>query len=128
MHIFGELVHIFEEFVHIFGKVVHIFAWKLVSRTSKQVSRNLGPIWQPGVYNDTIRIMRSPYSIQNPSNPENAPQNTLQNRNYRPKCEKIGISPKSVCSRIFVGIFESEAYFGVYFRNSKGFVFCTGTA
>ena len=35
-----------------FGKLVHIFAWKLVSRTSKQVSRNVGPLWQPGVYND----------------------------------------------------------------------------
>ena len=32
---------------------MHIFAWKLVSRTSKQVSRNLGPLWQPGVYIDT---------------------------------------------------------------------------
>ena len=31
--------------------VVHIFAWKLVSRTSKQASRYLGPVWQPGVYN-----------------------------------------------------------------------------
>ena len=30
MDIFGELVHIF-------GKLVHMFAWKLVSRTSKQV-------------------------------------------------------------------------------------------
>ena len=46
MHIFGKLVHIFGELVHIFGR-------KLVSRTSKQVSRNRGPLWQPGVYNDT---------------------------------------------------------------------------
>ena len=53
MHVFGELVHIFGELVHIFGKLVHIFVWKLVSRTSKQVSRNLGALWQPGVYNDT---------------------------------------------------------------------------
>ena len=53
MHIFGKLVHIIGELVNIFGKFVHIFAWKLVSRTSKQVSRNLGPFWQPGVYNDT---------------------------------------------------------------------------
>ena len=53
MHIFGELVHIFGELAHIFGKLVHIFARKLVSRTSKQVSKNLGPLWQPGVYNDT---------------------------------------------------------------------------
>ena len=53
VHIFGKLVHIFGELVHIFGKLVHIFAWKLVSRTSKQVSRKLGPLWQPGVYNDT---------------------------------------------------------------------------
>ena len=50
MHIFGELVHIF-------GKLVHIFAWKLVSRTSKRVSRNLGPLWQPGVYNDTREVI-----------------------------------------------------------------------
>ena len=53
MHIFGELAHIFRELAHIFGKLVHIFARKLVSRTSKQVSKNLGPLWQPGVYNDT---------------------------------------------------------------------------
>ena len=46
MHIFGKLAHIF-------GKLVHIFARRLVSRTSKRVSRNLGPLWQPGVYNDT---------------------------------------------------------------------------
>ena len=46
MHIFGELAHIF-------GELVHIFARKLVSRTSKQVSKNLGPLRQPGVYNDT---------------------------------------------------------------------------
>ena len=53
MHLFGELVHVFGELVNIFGKLVHIFAWKLVSRTSKRVSINLGPFWQPGVYNDT---------------------------------------------------------------------------
>ena len=53
MHIFGRLVHIFGNLAHIFGKFVQIFARKLVSRTSKQVSRNLGPLWQPGVYNDT---------------------------------------------------------------------------
>ena len=54
MHIFGELVQIFGELVNIFGKlVVDMFARKLVSRTSKQVSRNLGPLWQPGIYNDT---------------------------------------------------------------------------
>ena len=34
---------------------MHICAQKLVSRTSKQVSRNLGPLWQPGVYNDTTQ-------------------------------------------------------------------------
>ena len=55
MHIFGQLVHIFGELTHIFGKLVHIFARKLVSRTSKQVSKSLGPLWQPGVYNDTKR-------------------------------------------------------------------------
>ena len=43
VHIFRKLVHIFRELVHIFGELVHIFAWKLVYRTSKQVSRNLGP-------------------------------------------------------------------------------------
>ena len=48
MYILGELAHIF-------GKLVHSFARKLVSRTSKQVSKNLGPLWQPGVYNDTKR-------------------------------------------------------------------------
>ena len=53
VHIFGKLAHIFGKFAHIFGKLVHIFTWKLVSRTSKQVSRNLGSLWQPGVYNDT---------------------------------------------------------------------------
>ena len=52
MHIFGQLVHIFGELAHIFGNLVHIFARKLVSRTSKQVSKNSGPLWQPGVYND----------------------------------------------------------------------------
>ena len=46
-------MHIFGKFAHIFGKLVQIFARKLVSRTSKQVSRNLGLLWQPGVYNDT---------------------------------------------------------------------------
>ena len=54
VHIFGELVHIFGELVNVFGKLVHIFAGKLVSRTSKQVSRNLGPLWQPGVYNTNL--------------------------------------------------------------------------
>ena len=52
MHIFGKSVHILRKLVHIFGKFVHIFDWKLVSRTSKQVSRNVEPLWQPGVYND----------------------------------------------------------------------------
>ena len=53
MHIFGKLAHSFGKLAHSFGKLVHIFAQKLVSRTSKQVLRNLGPLWQPGVYNDT---------------------------------------------------------------------------
>ena len=58
VHIFGQLVHIFGELAHIFGELVHIFARKLVSRTSKQVSKHLGPLWQPGVYNDTkLRCM-----------------------------------------------------------------------
>ena len=48
-----------------FGKLVTIFTWKLVSRTSKQVSRNLGPLW-PGVSNDTnlkdsLRILHAQY-------------------------------------------------------------------
>ena len=59
VHIFGALVHIFGELVSIFGKLVHILAWKLVSRTCKQVSRNLGPLWQPGVYNDTEIILKT---------------------------------------------------------------------
>ena len=42
MSVFGKLVHIFGELVNIFGNLVHTFAWKLVSRTLKQVSRNLG--------------------------------------------------------------------------------------
>ena len=53
MNIFGKSVHISGKLVHIFGKLVHIFARELVSRTSKQVSRNLGPLWQPGVHNYT---------------------------------------------------------------------------
>ena len=36
-----------------FRVVSAYFCLELVSRTSKQVSRNLGPLWQPGVYNDT---------------------------------------------------------------------------
>ena len=59
VHIFRKLVHVLGKLVHIFGKLVRIFTWKLVSRTSKQVSRNLGPLWQPGVYNDTnLRAFR----------------------------------------------------------------------
>ena len=54
MHIFGKLEHIFGKSARIFGKLVHIFARKIGSRTSKQVPRNLGPLWQPGVYNDTL--------------------------------------------------------------------------
>ena len=53
MHVFGKLVHIF-------GKLVHIFAWKLVSNFSKQVLRNLGTLWQPGVYNDTTLTTHTP--------------------------------------------------------------------
>ena len=60
--IFGKLVHIFGKLAHIFRKLVHIFAQKLVSRTSKQFSKNLGPLWQPGVYNDT----NSFWSSRNP--------------------------------------------------------------
>ena len=54
MHIFGELVHIF-------GELVHIFAWKLVCRSSTHVSRNLGPLWQPRVYNDTKAWATRPF-------------------------------------------------------------------
>ena len=53
MHIFGKLAQIF-------GKLVHIFAQKLVSRTSKQVLRNLGPLWQPGGNNDTNACSEEP--------------------------------------------------------------------
>ena len=56
MHIFGKLVHIFGRLVHIFGKLVHIFARKLLPNLSKQVSINLGPLWQPGAHNDTNRL------------------------------------------------------------------------
>ena len=63
MHIFGQLVHIFGQLAHIFGNLVHIFARKLVSRTSKQVSKYLGPLWQPGVYNDTNSNTISYYLI-----------------------------------------------------------------
>ena len=67
VHIFGQLVHIFGELAHIFGELVHIFAQKLVSRTSKQVSKNLGPLWQPAVYNDTNKLgVKSRGLIPNP--------------------------------------------------------------
>ena len=62
MHIFGKLVHSFGELVYIFEELVHIFAPKLVSRTSKQVWRNLGPLWQPKVYNDTM-VLSYPQAI-----------------------------------------------------------------
>ena len=52
VHIFGELAHIFGELAHIFGELAHIFAQKLVPELRKQLLRNLGPLWQPGVYND----------------------------------------------------------------------------
>ena len=70
MHIFGQLVHIFGELAHIFGKLVHIFARKLVSRTSKQVSKKLGSLWQPGVYNDTnlkCLILMVASAVKNPT-------------------------------------------------------------
>ena len=53
-HLFGKLVHISGQLVHIFGELADIrevsayFRSELVSRTSKQVSKNLGPLWQPG--------------------------------------------------------------------------------
>ena len=34
--------------------IAQAFAWKLASRTAKQVSRKLVPLWQPGAHNDTI--------------------------------------------------------------------------
>ena len=46
--VFGKLVHSFGKLVKIFAKLVHVFIWILVSRTSKQVSVNWGPLWQPG--------------------------------------------------------------------------------
>ena len=41
---------------------MHTFARNLVSRTSKQVSRNSGPLWQPGVANGAApyRSAKSP--------------------------------------------------------------------
>ena len=60
---FGKLVHIFGQLVHIFGELAHIFARKQISRTSKQVSKNLGPLWQPGVYNDTNPNMGSRHPL-----------------------------------------------------------------
>ena len=47
---------------------MHIFGKKLVSRTSKQFSRNLRPLWQPGVYNDTncrTKLPRKVYEFKN---------------------------------------------------------------
>ena len=49
---------------------------------------------------------------------ENTDQNTKKYENH----------PFSYFFRILVCIFGSEVYFGVYFRDSKGFVFCMGTA
>ena len=60
VNIFGKLVHSFGKLVHIFGKLVHILAWKqVIKRTLKQVSRNLGPLWHLGVYNDTKESVSS---------------------------------------------------------------------
>ena len=58
--------------MNIFRKLVHCFAWKQVSRTSKQVSRNLGPLWQPGVYNDTNRYGENAENAEGPSHPRKA--------------------------------------------------------
>ena len=52
VHIFGDLVHFFGDLVHIFGKLVH-FPETSFRNFEKQVSRTLGPLWQPGVYSDT---------------------------------------------------------------------------
>ena len=62
-------MHSFEELVHIFGEFVHIFARKRVSRTSKQVWRNLGPLWQPGVYNDTKIVKLFSATAHPPTHP-----------------------------------------------------------
>ena len=59
-----------------FGKVVHIFAWKLVSRTSKQVARNWGHYgnWgfrmtlTLGAFSAGFRNPLAPYRDQNPPN------------------------------------------------------------
>ena len=73
MHTIGQLVHVFGELVHIF-ELVRIPVWKLVSRTSKQVSRHSGPLWQPGVYNDTneslVTQVSSCYTACSPQNTE----------------------------------------------------------
>ena len=64
MNVFGKLVHIFGKLVNIPGKLVHVFGWKLVSRTSKQVSRHLGPLWQSGVRSNDTNLNSRPKFIQ----------------------------------------------------------------
>ena len=54
---FREVSAIFREVSENFGKLVHIVAWKLVSRTSKQVSRNLWPCGNRG-----FRMIRVSFS------------------------------------------------------------------
>ena len=56
--------------------------------------------------------MRSEHTIRNPSNPEDTPHILV------------------IFLVVVVGIFGSGMHLalGVYFQDSKGFVFCTGTA
>ena len=83
-------------------ELVHIFAWKLVSRTSKQVSRNFGPLWQPGVYNDTNSS--SPKAKRSPTHSNyirTPPQNTWVHR--RPGTPSVfsGTKPREASTLIF---------------------------
>ena len=74
-----------------------------------------------------------PCRIQNPSDPQNTPQNTsriLSRNQIRKKYENYTETPDF---RIFFIIFSYfgfgrgfEMYFGVYFGDQRGFVFCTG--
>ena len=85
-------LNLFGKLVHVFGELVHIFAWKLVSRTSKQVSRNLGPLWQPGLYNDTnivifFSLAQAPLPDPTPT-PSNTPKRTRNGPEKEPNGAK----------------------------------------
>ena len=101
---------------------------------------NVGPYFGDSSLNPMLEhklaIIRPPYKIQNPSEPQNTPRNTpeipLQNRNTE-KYEKIRKSPNFGDFRIFFLFFlyfgfggGFRVYFGVYFGVRRGFVFCMG--